>query len=150
MLENYLDGVIHDLVVNHVVSSFKMLKREVGEDDGYIRVKCNLSNGDILEFAEYIRVIKNMIRHETYSFHWRSADGKLVKRWDNVKHHKDVGTYPYLNAFEHITAMEWTQALRKLDYTDYFVRRNFSFDDDYKTMDGILNFFHKTITIEIA
>lgn len=95
MLENYLDGIIHDLVVNHVVSSFKVLKREVGEEDGYIRIKCNLSNGDILEFAEYIRVIKNMIRLETYSFHWQSADGKLVKRWDNVKHHKDVSTYPY-------------------------------------------------------
>lgn len=95
MLENYLDGVIHDLVVNHVVSSFKVLKREVGEDDCYIRVKCNLSNGDILEFAEYIRVIKNMTHIEMYSFHWQSADGKLVKRWDNVKHHKEVGTYPF-------------------------------------------------------
>lgn len=48
-----------------------------------------------MEFAEYIRVIKNMIHLEMYSFHWQSADGKLVKRWDNVKHHKDVGTYPY-------------------------------------------------------
>lgn len=95
MLENYLDGIIHDLVVNHVVSSFKVLKREEEEEDGYIRIKCNLSNGDILEFAEYIRVIKNIIRLETYSFHWQSADGKLVKRWDNVKHHKEVGTYPY-------------------------------------------------------
>lgn len=95
MLENYLDGIIHDLVVNHVVSSFKVLKREVGEDDGYIRVKCNLSNSDILEFAEYIRVTKNMTHLEMYSFHWQSADGKLVKRWDNVKHHKEVGTYPY-------------------------------------------------------
>ena len=95
MLENYLDGIVHDLVLSYVVSSFQVLKREAGEDDGYIRVKCNLSNGDILEFAEYIRVIKNMIRLETYSFHWQSADGKLVKRWDNVKHHKEVGTYPY-------------------------------------------------------
>lgn len=94
MLGNYLDGVIHDLVVNHVVSSFKVLKREMGEDDCFIRVKCKLSNGDILEFAEYIRVIKNMIYLEMYSFHWQGADGKLVKRWDNVKHHKEVGTYP--------------------------------------------------------
>lgn len=95
MLENYLDGIVQDIVVSRVISSFKVLKREVGEEDGYIRVKCNLSNGDILEFAEYICVIKNMIHLEMYSFHWQSADGKLVKRWDNVKHHKDVGTYPY-------------------------------------------------------
>ena len=85
MLENYLDGIVQDIVVSSVVSSFKVLKREVGEEDGYIRIKCNLSHGDILEFAEYIRVIKNMIHLEMYSFHWQSADGKLVKRWDNVK-----------------------------------------------------------------
>jgi len=95
MLENYLDVIVHDLVVSFVVSSFQVLKREVGEEDGYIRVKCNLSNGDILEFAEYIQLRKNMIYLETYSFHWQSADGNLVKRWDNVKHHKEVGTYPY-------------------------------------------------------
>ena len=90
MLENYLDVIVHDLVVSFVVSSFQVLKREVGEEDGYIRVKCNLSNGDILEFAEYIQLRKNMIYLETYSFHWQSADGNLVKRWDNVKHHKEV------------------------------------------------------------
>lgn len=95
MLEDYLDCIIKELIVSHAVSSFNVLKRELGEEDGYIRIKCNLSNGDILEFAEYIRIIKNTIHLETYSFHWQSSDGTLVKRWDNVKHHKEVGTYPY-------------------------------------------------------
>lgn len=95
MLEDYLDGVVQELVISYFVSSFKVLKREIGEEDGYIRIKCNLSNRDILEFAEYIRIIKNMIHLETYSFHWQDADGKLVKRWDNVKHHKEVNTYPF-------------------------------------------------------
>ena len=95
MVEKYLDDIIQELIVSRVVSSFRVLKREVGEGDGYIRIKCNLSNGDILEFAEYTQLRKNMIHLETYSFHWQSADGNVVKRWDNVKHHKDVGTYPY-------------------------------------------------------
>ncbi len=41
--------------------------------------------------------------------------------------------------------MERAQAMRKLDYTDYFERRDLSFGDDNKTMDRVLNFFHKTI-----
>ncbi len=61
MLENYLDGVVQELVISHVVSFFKILKHEIGEEDSYIRTKCNLSNRDILKFAEYIRIIKNMI-----------------------------------------------------------------------------------------
>jgi hypothetical protein len=51
-----------------------------------------------------------------------------------------------LNAFEHIAAMERSQIFRKLDYADYFARRDVSFEDDNKTMDRILNFFHNTIT----
>ena len=47
----------------------------IGDEDGYIRVKCTLPNDDILEFAEYIQVLKNKILIETYSFHWQTADG---------------------------------------------------------------------------
>ncbi|OOP55617.1 MAG: hypothetical protein AYP45_13770 [Candidatus Brocadia carolinensis] len=95
MIEDYLDGEIQELVVCHIISSFEVVKRECGEDDGYLRIKCMVSNGDILEFAEYIRIIKNMVHLETYSFHWQVATGKLLRRWDNVKHHKNVATYPY-------------------------------------------------------
>lgn len=51
-----------------------------------------------------------------------------------------------LNAFEHIAAMERSQVFRKLDYADYFARRDASLEDDNKTMDRILNFFHNTVT----
>ncbi len=84
MVEAYFEDIIQELIISHFVSSFKVLKREAGEEDGYIRIKCKLLNGDILEFAEYIQVIKNTIHPETYNFHWQSADGTLVKRWDNV------------------------------------------------------------------
>ena len=30
-----------------------------------------------------------------YSFHWQDADGKLIVRWDNTRHHKRVKTYPH-------------------------------------------------------
>jgi hypothetical protein len=94
MVEDHLEGILNELFVSPVVSSFKVLKREVGDEDGYIRVKCTLSNGDILEFAEYLQVLKNKIHIETYSFHWQTADGILVKRWDNVEHHKEIDSFP--------------------------------------------------------
>ncbi|HHT9125646.1 MAG TPA: toxin-antitoxin system TumE family protein [Candidatus Brocadiia bacterium] len=95
MVEAYLYDLIQELLVNPIVSSFKVLKRMVGDEDGYIRVKCSLANANMLEFAEYIEVRKNKIHVETYSFHWQTSDGKLVKRWDNVKHHKNVDAYPH-------------------------------------------------------
>jgi len=51
-----------------------------------------------------------------------------------------------LNAFEHVAAMERAQMFRKLDYADYFERRDASFNDDNKIMERILNFFSNTIT----
>jgi len=76
------------------ISSFKILRQEVGEDDGYIRINCKLTNSDIFEFSEYIQLRTNRINIETYSFHWQSSDAKVIKRWDNVEHHKEIDTFP--------------------------------------------------------
>ena len=94
MIKNYIEDTIQGASVSHAVSSFWVLKMEIGEDDGYIRIKCKLSNGDIFEFAEYVIIHEEKIHLETYSYHWQSADGKLRKRWDNVPHHKNVDTFP--------------------------------------------------------
>lgn len=95
MIDDYFKDIIESLIVSHSVSSFKILRKELTEEDGYIRVKCNLSNGGILEFAEYIIVHKDKLRLETYSYHWQGKDGRLIKRWDNVAHHKEIKTFPY-------------------------------------------------------
>lgn len=50
-----------------------------------------------------------------------------------------------LNAFEHIAAADRAYALRKLDYGDYFNRRDDSFSHDNKLMENILTFFQSTI-----
>ncbi len=94
MIEQHFDAIIQELLLSPVVLSFKVLRRETGDLDGYIRVKCNLSNGDVLEFAEYSQVRRNRIYIRTYSFHWQTSDGRLVKRWDNVEHHKEIDTFP--------------------------------------------------------
>ena len=95
MIDDYFNDIIESLIVNHMVSSFKVLRKEVAEEDGYIRIKCNLSNTDILEFAEYIDVHKDNISVQMYRYHWQKKDGDLIKRWDNVAHHKEIDTFPY-------------------------------------------------------
>lgn len=94
MVETYIQNMIQVLSVSRAVSSFRVLRTEVGDEDGYFRIKCKLSNGDVLEFAQYFIIRNRKIYVETYSFHWQTADGKLKKRWDNVAHHKDVDTFP--------------------------------------------------------
>lgn len=30
-----------------------------------------------------------------YSYHWQDKSNKLIKRWDNAPHHKEIVTYPH-------------------------------------------------------
>ena len=95
MIETYLEGIIQELSTSPVISAFKVIRQAIGEEDGYIRMKCNLSNGDVLEFAEYVEIIKGKVCIATYSYHWQDAKGNVINRWDNVGHHKELKTFPF-------------------------------------------------------
>lgn len=43
MIESYLDGILLELLLSPVVSTFKTIKREIGDEDGYVRIRCTLS-----------------------------------------------------------------------------------------------------------
>jgi hypothetical protein len=55
---------------------------------------CRLSDGSILEFAEYIEIVSGKISRHTYSYHWQTNRGALRRRWDNAPHHPEIATFP--------------------------------------------------------
>lgn len=95
MLQAYFYDILQSLIVSHVVSSFKVSKQEVHDEEGFIRIKCTLVDDSIFEFAEYAVALKNNVNIETYSYHWQKANGVLIKRWDNVPHHKEIASFPH-------------------------------------------------------
>ena len=30
-----------------------------------------------------------------YSYHWQTQNGKLICRWDNAPHHREIDTFPH-------------------------------------------------------
>jgi len=60
-----------------------------------MRVRCTLSNGDTFEFAEYVKVINDKPKIQSYNYHWQSSNRSLVKRWDNVGHHPEIASFPH-------------------------------------------------------
>ncbi|MGH7597630.1 MAG: toxin-antitoxin system TumE family protein [bacterium] len=95
MIETYFNKIFETLSLSFAISSFNVSKLRIAEDDGFIRVRCSLINGDTLEFAEYVKISGGEIKIESYSYHWQSSDGTLVKRWDNVPHHPEFSSFPY-------------------------------------------------------
>lgn len=95
MIDAYFGDLLQLLLISPAVSSFKVLRRESSEDDGYIRVKCHLQNGDMSEFSEYVQAHTDEIQIITYSYHWQTSNRGLIKRWDNVPHHKEIHSFPH-------------------------------------------------------
>lgn len=95
MLNAYCNDIVVSLFVSKAVTSFKILKQEISEEEAYLRIKATLANKNILEFSEYLTLRKTKVHLETYSFHWQTDKGVLIKRWDNVEHHKEISTFPH-------------------------------------------------------
>ncbi|MDO8445650.1 MAG: DUF6516 family protein [Deltaproteobacteria bacterium] len=38
---------------------------------------------------------ENTVRLVDYRFHWQDREGKIIKRWDNARHHPELTTFPY-------------------------------------------------------
>lgn len=94
MIHAYIENILLRLSISPIVQSFKILKQREADDEGYIRIKCLLLNGDVLEFSEYLTVEQNLLIVKSYNFHWQQSDGTLIMRWDNVDHHHEIKTFP--------------------------------------------------------
>lgn len=95
MVLRYQEDILQDLLASPAILSFSVLRQESGQDSGFLRVKCFLADKGVLELSEYIEARIARIHVETYSYHWQDASGRLVKRWDNVPHHRELSTFPH-------------------------------------------------------
>ena len=94
-MNDYFLGIKLSLLLSTIVKSFKVIRERISERDGHVRIKCALSNEDILEFSIYAILIDNKPTIENYSFHWQRENGELLYRWDNTPHHPEICTHPH-------------------------------------------------------
>jgi len=94
-IAGYFDEIEMRLIESSVVASYKRLRREVTPVDGKLRIRARLVDGGLFELFEYVTKEKRQIDLRKYSFHWQDADGELICRWDNVKHHMDLPNAPH-------------------------------------------------------
>lgn len=94
-VSNHLDEIERALFLSPVVSEFAVTRRWVQSDAGYIRLRAVLTNGDLLESAEYVELNEGRIVLEDYRHQWMTSDHKLRRRWDCTPHHPKVSTHPH-------------------------------------------------------
>ena len=66
---------------------------EISEEECYICGSLTLRGGFQLYIAEYVVTEPKIIRLK-YRFHFQTAKGKMLVRWDNAPHHPEVESHP--------------------------------------------------------
>jgi hypothetical protein len=85
-----LFNIISVLKESNLFSSVEVLDLIDEETVSLIKVKAQLKDGTLL----YITELYRFDQHK-YSYHWQTAEGELIVRWDNKPHWKDLKTFPH-------------------------------------------------------
>jgi len=94
---SYFDGIESRFISSPVIVAYQVLRREVTDTDGFIRLKAHLSDSSQGEFFENVVEENSEIKIRKYSFHWQDKEGRLIKRWDNATHHKELSSPHHLH-----------------------------------------------------
>jgi hypothetical protein len=95
MINEYLRHLEFQLANSPYVDTLTVLEQEVGRVGGHIRLRGMLINGDIFEISEYVRVVQNHMEVVRYNYHWQDSSNRLIRRWDNARHHLQIRTFPH-------------------------------------------------------
>lgn len=78
------------VVSSSIQKYFSSTKKEV-----YIRGCLNFIDLSSLEFAVYVLAKSRKIKFDKYRFHYMDNRKKLVFRYDNALHYKELPTFPF-------------------------------------------------------
>ena len=82
--------IIAELEHSSIVRQAEIINLINEPDLQVLYLKASLSDGSVLYVRETVTPTS-----DKYSYHWQTADGQLIRRWDNAPHWPAVHTYPH-------------------------------------------------------
>ncbi len=122
-ISEYIESVKTYLLIHPIVEDFKIIRERITAAEGHIRAKLTLTDGNFMEFSEYVRLLSDgNVNVITYSYHCYDASGNLIVRWDNTPHFPDLPCFPH---HKHIGLPETVESSQPMDI--------------FKALDSIIN-----------
>jgi hypothetical protein len=94
LLASYLKGAaaaVGTLHSEHV----ELYEEEVLSSDRLnLRIRVRLVDGSLLEINEAVIVREEVLQHLGYRYHFQDGNGRVVFRYDNTPHFRDIPTFP--------------------------------------------------------
>jgi len=92
----YLDDIALALIASDLISSYAVIRSWANTDDGYIRIRATLINGDFFEASEYFVIESDRIVTIDYRYQWMDGNRAVLRRrWDNTPHHPEIEGFPH-------------------------------------------------------
>jgi hypothetical protein len=83
-------GIFLSLEASTAVRDFEVIAYREWDSGYYYRVRVSLADGSSLHAREFF---DGNQRH--YSFHWQTAEGVMIRRWDDAPHYPHLETHPH-------------------------------------------------------
>lgn len=94
-IKDYYRQILKLCTDTPLIVDFHLDFEEIDADTGYLSGILDLVDGSNLHIAEFVVTKNDQIKREKYRFHWQDSNSNLIARWDNVKHHKEIKSYPH-------------------------------------------------------
>lgn len=66
----------------------------LSKDRGNLRIRLRFFDNSLLEISEAIYIKEGMLTWLSYRYHYQTAKGSIIFRYDNTPHHHELKTYP--------------------------------------------------------
>lgn len=85
-----MQGIVSSLKESELFISIDVIELIDEESVKLLKVKAQREDGSVLYITEL-----HTPNFQKYSYHWQDDKGKLIIRWDNKPHWKNLKTFPY-------------------------------------------------------
>ena len=83
------------LKFSDIIRNYEILSYNSDYDKVFFDANIFFINNSILACKDVMIFLENDLVKRKYSFHWMDNNHKLLVRWDNANHHKNIITYPF-------------------------------------------------------
>ena len=77
-------------IYKSIIEDFQIILWESGATSYRFKAKIHFIDNSVLFIREYLFQNKRK-----YSYHWQNQDNRLIIRWDNASHWRNIDTFPY-------------------------------------------------------
>jgi len=113
---DHLAAIQLSLIASPILAEYTVVRSWADTNDGYIRIRATLANGDFLEAAEYFVRHQSGLETADYRHQWMdAAKTKLRRRWDCTPDHPKLPNFLHHVHIEREDSVQESRLIGLLD-----------------------------------